>query len=585
MIELKRIFYEYNIFDETIEVLKDVNLTLSDKDVILVRGESGCGKSTLSKLICGIYKPSSGVIFYKGEKVSSGFLQTKTVCLNPKYYYINNLTVMDNLILCLDSYYSKKEIKNEILKTLDALGIKDKHFQKFKTLSSGEKQRVHIAYALLVKCEVLVLDEITQSLDRETALLCLKLLEDVRAHCLIYISHKEDVVAGITKKIQFENKQVMVTKISEVADMFEYEETVSGSAHYFSRVKYWIKAFHKLFILEVLFIITMITFILVSLCNDSKKYYIASHEYLYQNLRFGSSLFNIEIENVPMDFDCTSINGGYDLNQYRLLYASGHGHGFFIEPRTSYPESVIYGREIEAPGEVVLLLHESEFATFTDYVGRTIYMLDTTPLFQSIVRKEFPLKVVGLCVSNTYRRRLLAAENSLPIFNEFIHKYGIGSLVSQHGNSYFKLNDITIDNTLGDFILRQSIDRHNPNKVGIYRYSLNTVSIQTIFDDSKYGIFMNQATYDTLFSVKPGNRPLTLSFDTFENYSAMKQQLDALGIKYNETAFDYRVPSSVLDVIKMSGIICVLLIIVQVMYVRRNQFLNFIKCKRKKCIQ
>lgn len=577
MIELKNIYYEYNVFEEKIKVLNGLNLKLREKEVVLIRGESGCGKSTLSKIICGIYKPTSGDILYNGKKVSSSFLQKRTVCLNPKYSYIENLTVMQNLILCLDSFYSKKEIEKEIMQVLDSLGIKSKHSHKFKTLSSGEKQRVLIAYALLVKCEVLVLDEITQSLNKANAILCLKLLENVKANCLIYISHKEDVIGGITKKLEFKDKKIEITTFKE-EELRKNKDFDLKTVHCFSRLGYWIKAFYKSFIIE--FLISMLMGLLVIFCitSDAIARSFAAEKYVNSAI----SLYQIIIPNEYSDFDYKSLGVGYrTIDNFNGVSAKVYGRSVRIEKRTIYSGSVDFGREIEAPGEVLMLVSEHEVDTIKHMIGRKIYLVDSNSFFNSPEQKDFPLEIVGVCVNNGYSRKLLIGENNDSMFYDFFKKTALGIFTSQGGKSYFRLSDIIVDNSLEDYVVRQSIDKKNPYMLNVYHYKQASITIESIYDDSGYGVFMNQFTFDTLLNSKTTNASVSLCFDNEKQFNNVRSILDDDQIEYTYGSFLFNETYSTKELFSILVLLSLILIVVEVFYIKRNHFMVFIKGKKK----
>ena len=70
MIDLRHVSKTFRKRDETVEAVRDINLTIAQKEIVAIIGPSGCGKSTLLNMIAGLYAPSGGSIVYKGARVS-----------------------------------------------------------------------------------------------------------------------------------------------------------------------------------------------------------------------------------------------------------------------------------------------------------------------------------------------------------------------------------------------------------------------------------------------------------------------------------------------------------------------------------
>ncbi len=156
------------------------NLLIPKLKTTFIIGSSGSGKSTLSKLLNKLISPDSGEIYYKGKlmsDISSVELRRKVVMLSQSPTIFPG-TIRDNLIIGLN--FSEKEIVSDgdlnIMLKLVSLN-KDLN-EDSHTLSGGEKQRLSLARVLLLKPEVLLLDEPSSALDEDTEMSVISTLLD-----------------------------------------------------------------------------------------------------------------------------------------------------------------------------------------------------------------------------------------------------------------------------------------------------------------------------------------------------------------------------------------------------------------------
>lgn len=150
-------------------VLDIENLEIEKGKITAVIGPSGAGKSTLLHLLNGIEAPSSGTIWFEDKRIDdktmSLELRRKMVMVFQRPLVFNT-TVYDNLAYGLKLRGMKKEeIRKRVEEMLEVTGLKDKSQQKAITLSGGEAQRVAIGRAIIIRPEVLFLDEPTANLD------------------------------------------------------------------------------------------------------------------------------------------------------------------------------------------------------------------------------------------------------------------------------------------------------------------------------------------------------------------------------------------------------------------------------------
>jgi len=162
---------------ERLDVLSDLNFNLKRQDFLALMGPSGSGKSTLLNLIGGIDQPSEGIVIVAGkqlQKLSSKQLaawRARHIGFIFQFYHLMPVfTAIRNVELpLLLTKLSRKERQRKAIIALDLVGLSDRATHKPAELSGGEQQRVAIARALVADPDLLVCDEPTGDLDRDTA--------------------------------------------------------------------------------------------------------------------------------------------------------------------------------------------------------------------------------------------------------------------------------------------------------------------------------------------------------------------------------------------------------------------------------
>ncbi len=176
-----------------------------------LRGPSGSGKTTLLHLLGGLARPTKGQISWASSEISSlneatcdSWRRTNVGFIFQDFHLIAELSVLENIVLPLlfTRLFVAQEIKDRACQLISSMGLRNPH-QGISTLSRGEQQRVAIARALLHEPTILIADEPTASLDKESADGVMKLL----------ISHAQST--GATLIVSSHDSQVL-TYLNEV---------------------------------------------------------------------------------------------------------------------------------------------------------------------------------------------------------------------------------------------------------------------------------------------------------------------------------------------------------------------------------
>lgn len=237
IIEVTNLTKEYIVNKEVFTALKNVNLSVEEKDIYGIIGLSGAGKSTLIRCINLLEVPTIGQINFLGEDL---FLKNdnKSTYVNPKlnkmrqkmgmifqnFNLFEQRNVLKNVMFPLEIAGIKgEEAKNKALKLLDIVGLSDKINSYPSQLSGGQKQRVAIARALANDPKILLCDEPTSALDPTTTIQILDLLKEINEKLgvtIIIITHEMKIIDKICNKVSIISNSEIVES-GYVKDIFK----------------------------------------------------------------------------------------------------------------------------------------------------------------------------------------------------------------------------------------------------------------------------------------------------------------------------------------------------------------------------
>ena len=215
MIKLNNVYKHFN----ELKALKDINLTINEKDIVCLIGPSGSGKSTLLRCIHGLEKIDEGQIFYKNElldpndKKTYQSLRKKMGFVFQHFNLFNNKTVLENCILSpINNGIDKDEAIQLANYYLDKVGMLEKINEYPSKLSGGQKQRAAIARALCLKPEVMLFDEPTSALDPEMIKEVLEVMKDLgkQGMTMITVTHEMGFARNVGNRVVFlENGEII----------------------------------------------------------------------------------------------------------------------------------------------------------------------------------------------------------------------------------------------------------------------------------------------------------------------------------------------------------------------------------------
>lgn len=187
LIKLEGVSKHYVKNKMSIDIFDDLDLTIKEKEFVAVMGPSGSGKTTLLNLIGGIDRPTTGTITFGGERIDSfsenqlsKWRAANVGFIFQFYNLMPMLTASQNIELpLLLTKLNKAKRKDHVKTALSIVGLDDRSKFYPREMSGGQQQRVAIARAIVSDPAVLLCDEPTGDLDRETAEEILKILQQL----------------------------------------------------------------------------------------------------------------------------------------------------------------------------------------------------------------------------------------------------------------------------------------------------------------------------------------------------------------------------------------------------------------------
>ena len=211
------------IYDKIIAV-KDLNFVINKGKIIGLLGPNGCGKTTTIAMILGLVKPTSGEVIIKGKNIEKERINLleKMNFISPYVELPKKLTVEENLKVYAD-LYGVTNTNEKIYELVNELRLNKFLKKKTGELSSGQKNRISLAKALINDPEILLLDEPTASLDPETGDFVRSFIEHYSSKTNVTIllaSHNMNEVERLCDS-------VMMMKDGSIVDTGKSQELIS----------------------------------------------------------------------------------------------------------------------------------------------------------------------------------------------------------------------------------------------------------------------------------------------------------------------------------------------------------------------
>ncbi|MFZ3019439.1 MAG: ABC transporter ATP-binding protein [Gallionella sp.] len=219
MIELQKVCRTFIVGDQQVAALRDVDLRVDAGEYISIMGPSGSGKSTMLNMLGLLDRPSSGTYLLDGGNVTAlndeqqaRVRREKIGFVFQSFHLVPRLTAAQNVELpMILAGIPSEERKSRVRVLMQNYGLSDRADHKPDQLSGGQRQRVAIARATVMNPTVLLADEPTGNLDRNTGWEVLKLLEGLleKGISLVVVTHDAEIGARAHRQIHMLDGRIL----------------------------------------------------------------------------------------------------------------------------------------------------------------------------------------------------------------------------------------------------------------------------------------------------------------------------------------------------------------------------------------
>lgn len=218
VIEIRDIIRDFQLGQETVHVLKGIDLDIEQGDYVAIMGPSGSGKSTLMNLLGCLDTPTAGSYILNGNDVSqmsddelADIRNTEIGFVFQTFNLLPRTTALDNVALpMVYAGASKSERNKRAEEVLTDVGLEDRMDHKPNQLSGGQRQRVAVGRALVNKPSIILADEPTGNLDSKTGHEIMTLFDDIHkaGNTVIMVTHEEDIAAHAKRVIRLRDGMI-----------------------------------------------------------------------------------------------------------------------------------------------------------------------------------------------------------------------------------------------------------------------------------------------------------------------------------------------------------------------------------------
>ena len=219
MIHLEKLSREFQVGNQVVHALDEVDLVINENEYVSIMGVSGSGKSTLLNILGLLDTPTSGDYILSGINTSkmdddemAGIRSTKIGFVFQSFHLIPRLTAFENIEMpMILSGIHPKERSNMVNFALERVGLTDRSDHRPEQLSGGQRQRVAIARSIVMEPDVLLADEPTGNLDSTSGKEVVKLIEELNLSglTLIVVTHDREMGERSNRLIRLKDGKVI----------------------------------------------------------------------------------------------------------------------------------------------------------------------------------------------------------------------------------------------------------------------------------------------------------------------------------------------------------------------------------------
>ncbi|WP_180052453.1 MULTISPECIES: MacB family efflux pump subunit [unclassified Acinetobacter] len=255
LLEVKNLVREFPAGESTVQILKGVNLEIYPGELVAIVGQSGSGKSTLMNILGCLDKPTKGSYKVKGRETreleADELAQLRREYFGfifQRYHLLSDLSAAGNVEVPAIYAGADSDTRHKrAVKLLTDLGLGEKTQNRPSQLSGGQQQRVSIARALMNGGDVILADEPTGALDKNSGIEVMRILRELNAkgHTIILVTHDHNVAKNATRIIEISDGNIISDKpnMPEVDDGFEKKNLVRNEQ---KKISSWRSAVDRL---------------------------------------------------------------------------------------------------------------------------------------------------------------------------------------------------------------------------------------------------------------------------------------------------------------------------------------------------
>ena len=209
MDKLEIINMSKNYHDKSI--LKNLNFVIHEGEFLSILGSSGCGKTTLLRILIGIESCTSGKILKNGVDITNIDASKREMgIVFQNYALFPNMNVLENVMYALNLKIKDKiKAKKEAISMLKIVNMEE-HIKKYPhQLSGGQQQRVAIARTLVLKPDIILLDEVMSALDADNRLILRKEIKNIQKKfhtTMVYVTHDQEEAFSMSDRVMILNE-------------------------------------------------------------------------------------------------------------------------------------------------------------------------------------------------------------------------------------------------------------------------------------------------------------------------------------------------------------------------------------------
>ena len=219
MIRLEKLSRQFQVGNQVVHALDEVDLEIKENEYVSIMGVSGSGKSTLLNILGLLDTPTSGDYILSGINTSkmdddemAGIRSTKIGFVFQSFHLIPRLTAFENIEMpMILSGMNPKERSEKVNSALEKVGLTDRSDHKPEQLSGGQRQRVAIARSIVMEPDVLLADEPTGNLDTTSGKEVVKLIEElnIAGLTLIVVTHDREMGGRSNRLIELRDGKII----------------------------------------------------------------------------------------------------------------------------------------------------------------------------------------------------------------------------------------------------------------------------------------------------------------------------------------------------------------------------------------